>query len=122
MLISRPLRNHVPCRPYSTSDKDIIEFFSEYNVIEVAFVYEPDGRPSGLVSLVDFAPARPLSGPAAPDADFSARSRRVHAWCGPPHSISHQLRKLTTWITPTAVLLLYPPTGICRVCHARGCT
>lgn len=39
------------CRlPYSTSEKDIVEFFAEYPVSEVAFVYEPDGRPSGLVS------------------------------------------------------------------------
>lgn len=44
------LASSVPCRPYSTSDKDIIDFFAEYTVIEVAFVYEPDGRPSGLVS------------------------------------------------------------------------
>jgi hypothetical protein len=28
----------------------VIEFFSEFTVVEVAFVYEPDGRPSGLVS------------------------------------------------------------------------
>jgi hypothetical protein len=38
--------------PYSTSEKDIIDFFGEgFSVTEVAFVYEPDGRPSGLVSL-----------------------------------------------------------------------
>lgn len=43
------------CRrlPYSTSEKDIIDFFEGYPVLEVAFVYEPDGRPSGLVSTCD---------------------------------------------------------------------
>jgi len=28
----------------------VLEFFAGYNVNEIAFVYEPDGRPSGLVS------------------------------------------------------------------------
>jgi hypothetical protein len=44
--------------PYSTSEKDIIDFFEGYPVLEVAFVYEPDGRPSGLVSTRD-APRPP---------------------------------------------------------------
>jgi len=35
--------------PYSTSEAEILEFFSNYSVTEIAFVYEPDGRPSGLV-------------------------------------------------------------------------
>lgn len=40
--------------PYSTSEKDIIDFFEGYPVSEVAFVYEPDGRPSGL-AFAEFA-------------------------------------------------------------------
>jgi hypothetical protein len=30
----------------------VLDFFAGYNVNEVAFVYEPDGRPSGLVRIV----------------------------------------------------------------------
>lgn len=37
------------CRPYTTSEQQVLDFFAGYNVNEVAFVYEPDGRPSGLV-------------------------------------------------------------------------
>jgi hypothetical protein len=36
--------------PYSTSENDIHNFFSGFQLTDVAFVYEPDGRPSGLVS------------------------------------------------------------------------
>lgn len=39
-----------PGLPYTTSEAQVLEFFAGYNVNEVAFVYEPDGRPSGLVS------------------------------------------------------------------------
>jgi hypothetical protein len=36
--------------PYITTEQQILEFFQGFNVSSVAFVYEPDGRPSGLVS------------------------------------------------------------------------
>ena len=36
--------------PYTTSTPQVEEFFAGYIVKSVAFVYEPDGRPSGLVS------------------------------------------------------------------------
>ena len=36
--------------PYSTTKEQIFEFFSEYALLGVGFVYEPDGRASGLVS------------------------------------------------------------------------
>jgi hypothetical protein len=36
--------------PYNTSEQQIYEFFEGFKVGKVAFVYEPDGRPSGLVS------------------------------------------------------------------------
>lgn len=34
--------------PYSTTEQQILDFFAGYEVQRVAFVYEPDGRPSGL--------------------------------------------------------------------------
>eukprot|EP00878_Enallax_costatus_P011916 GHUV01012440.1.p1 GENE.GHUV01012440.1~~GHUV01012440.1.p1 ORF type:complete len:351 (+),score=95.24 GHUV01012440.1:408-1460(+) len=40
--------------PYTTSEAQVLEFFAGYNVNEVAFVYEPDGRPSGL-AFAEFA-------------------------------------------------------------------
>lgn len=49
-LLSLSSRCAAVCRrPYTTSEQQVLEFFSGYNVQEVAFVYEPDGRPSGLV-------------------------------------------------------------------------
>ena len=36
--------------PYTASSHQIYQFFAGFNLNEVAFVYEPDGRPSGLVS------------------------------------------------------------------------
>lgn len=38
--------------PYTTTEQQILEFFNGFNVSSVAFVYEPDGRPSGLVGGV----------------------------------------------------------------------
>jgi hypothetical protein len=35
--------------PYTASEQQIYEFFQGFTVTSVAFVYEPDGRPSGLV-------------------------------------------------------------------------
>lgn len=40
--------------PYTTSEQQVLDFFAGYNVNEVAFVYEPDGRPSGL-AFAEFA-------------------------------------------------------------------
>lgn len=40
--------------PYTTSEQQVLDFFAGYNVQEVAFVYEPDGRPSGL-AFAEFA-------------------------------------------------------------------
>lgn len=34
--------------PYSTTEQQIVEFFTGYQIKKIAFVYEPDGRPSGL--------------------------------------------------------------------------
>lgn len=34
--------------PYSTTEQQIFDFFSGFKMTKVAFVYEPDGRPSGL--------------------------------------------------------------------------
>lgn len=34
--------------PYSTSDEQVAKFFEGFKIKRVAFVYEPDGRPSGL--------------------------------------------------------------------------
>ncbi|GLC42385.1 hypothetical protein PLESTB_000652500 [Pleodorina starrii] len=34
--------------PYSASEDDIRQFFAPYELKSVSFVYEPDGRPSGL--------------------------------------------------------------------------
>lgn len=43
-----------PCEcaglPYSTSEREIRDFFAGYEVKGIRFVFEPDGRPSGLVS------------------------------------------------------------------------
>ena len=36
--------------PYSATEDQVREFFAGYEVNAVHFVYEPDGRPSGLVS------------------------------------------------------------------------
>jgi hypothetical protein len=35
--------------PYSVTKEQVLDFFSGYAVRDVAFVNEPDGRPSGLV-------------------------------------------------------------------------
>jgi hypothetical protein len=35
--------------PYAVSEAQIVEFFAGFAVKSVAFVFEPDGRPSGLV-------------------------------------------------------------------------
>jgi hypothetical protein len=35
--------------PYTTTDAQIAEFFEGYSMKQVSFVYDPDGRPSGLV-------------------------------------------------------------------------
>lgn len=38
------------CRlPYSCTEQDIKNFFAGFDVNKVAWVSEPDGRPSGLV-------------------------------------------------------------------------
>ena len=37
--------------PYSTTEQEIYDFFSEYEIRKVAFVLESDGRPSGLVKF-----------------------------------------------------------------------
>ena len=36
--------------PYSTTKEQSFDFFKEYALLDVGFVYEPDGRASGLVS------------------------------------------------------------------------
>lgn len=36
--------------PYTTVEQQITDFFDGYAVKQVSFVYDPDGRPSGLVS------------------------------------------------------------------------
>ena len=36
--------------PYTTVEQQLLDFFKGYSVKQIAFVYEPDGRPSGLVS------------------------------------------------------------------------
>jgi len=36
--------------PYTATEQQILSFFEGFNLVRVAFVYEPDGRPSGLVS------------------------------------------------------------------------
>lgn len=40
--------------PYSATEEQIREFFRDFSVTRVAFVYEPDGRPSGL-AFAEFA-------------------------------------------------------------------
>lgn len=37
--------------PYSTTEQEIYDFFTGYEIRKVAFVLESDGRPSGLVCL-----------------------------------------------------------------------
>ncbi|KAL6763408.1 hypothetical protein V8C86DRAFT_3012807 [Haematococcus lacustris] len=34
--------------PYSATEAQILDFFKEFRVVRIAFVGEPDGRPSGL--------------------------------------------------------------------------
>lgn len=34
--------------PYTTTEAEVRAFFDGFNVSNVQFVYEPDGRPSGL--------------------------------------------------------------------------
>jgi hypothetical protein len=46
--------------PYTASSHQIYDFFAGFNVNEVAFVYEPDGRPSGLVSRRRLRSLRPV--------------------------------------------------------------
>ena len=38
--------------PYATTIEEIYAFFAGFKVASVAFVLEPDGRPSGLVRVV----------------------------------------------------------------------
>jgi hypothetical protein len=45
--------------PYTTAEQQLLEFFKGYNVKNIAFVYEPDGRPSGLVRPHASAPGHP---------------------------------------------------------------
>jgi hypothetical protein len=51
MRLAWRLTTAVLRRPYTTSEQQVLDFFAGYNVNEVAFVYEPDGRPSGLVRI-----------------------------------------------------------------------
>lgn len=46
----RPLSHSCAGLPYATTEQAIREFFSDLELASVRFVYEPDGRPSGLVS------------------------------------------------------------------------
>ena len=38
--------------PYSTTDQQVRDFFLGQNIKDVKFVFEPDGRPSGLVRFI----------------------------------------------------------------------
>ena len=60
--------------PYTTVEQQLLDFFKGYNVLKIAFVYEPDGRPSGLVSLRQrcFAPAVARQPSRAPSIASSA--------------------------------------------------
>lgn len=57
--------------PYTTSEEQIRKFFEGFAVKTVAFVYEPDGRPSGLVSHALIYIALPPS--ARPNVDLALR-------------------------------------------------
>lgn len=46
--------------PYTTVEQQLLDFFKGFNVKKIAFVYEPDGRPSGLVSYICFTRHRLL--------------------------------------------------------------
>lgn len=52
--------------PYATTEQAIRDFFSEFAVVSVRFVYEPDGRPSGLVRR------SALPSPLRPTSEFQA--------------------------------------------------
>lgn len=54
--------------PYTTVEKQILDFFQGYSVKQISFVYDPDGRPSGLVSSQQSAVHKPsvLAWPAVP--------------------------------------------------------
>lgn len=86
--------------PYSTTEDDIRTFFAAYNVKEVAFVKEPDGRPSGLVSQL--ADERCSRG--------AARRPRLPAWLAP---VCAARPCLTRCASRRAV------AGVCRVRDQR---
>lgn len=79
--------------PYSTSEAEILEFFSNYSVTEIAFVYEPDGRPSGLVRAGGGGLTRwclAVSAQAALCCPRPLRPMRralIRAWPAPRHTL-----------------------------------
>jgi hypothetical protein len=50
--------------PYTTVEQQLLDFFKGFNVKKIAFVYEPDGRPSGLVSDISITRQQLLALPA----------------------------------------------------------
>ena len=65
--------------PYATKEGDLQAFFQNFKLLRVVLVSEPDGRPSGLVSVASLAsystPAPTQTGETALDV------RRCIVWC-----------------------------------------
>jgi hypothetical protein len=64
--------------PYTTVEQQLLDFFKGYSVKKIAFVYEPDGRPSGLVSARLRRPRCPRAPGAATRRAPAAPGRAAH--------------------------------------------
>ena len=65
--------------PYATKEGDLQAFFQNFKLLRVALVSEPDGRPSGLVSVASLASLLDT----CPDTNRrnSAACTRLLVWC-----------------------------------------